>query len=220
MLPGRSPQRRRHHGQRGQPVGGQGGGDGLEHRQVDGRVGHQPAPADLAPAGFELRLDQQHGVGAVGGRPGQRRGDEPERDERQVAHHEVDRFADVGQGEVAGVEALLHGHPGVVAQGPGQLAGADVDGHHRGGAALQEAVGEPAGRGAGVERPPTGHVDGETVEGRGQLLARPGRRSGPAAPRGGRARRGTRGAPAGRLSSRRRGPARLRWPPAPGPGTP
>ena len=99
---------------------------------MDGRVGHQPAPADLALPGLELRLDQQDGVGAVAGHAGQRRGDEPEGDERQVGDHEIDRdAADVGHREVADVAALPYGHPRIVAQRPGQLADADVDGHHR-----------------------------------------------------------------------------------------
>jgi hypothetical protein len=37
------------------------------------------------------------------------------------------------------------------------------------GAALEQAVGEAAGRGADVERPPAGHRDAERVEGVGQL---------------------------------------------------
>ena len=68
----------------------------------------------------------------------------------------------------------MAGHPGVVPEPLVELAPADVDGHHRGGAPLQQAVGEAAGRRAGVEAPRPGHVDGEAVEGGVQLVARPG----------------------------------------------
>ena len=54
-----------------------------------------------------------------------------------------------------------------------ELVAADVDGDDRGGARLEQAVGEPAGRGAGVERAPPGDVDVEAVEGGGELLAAP-----------------------------------------------
>ena len=39
-----------------------------------------------------------------------------------------------------------------------------------GGAALEQAVGEAAGRGADVEADPAGGVDAEVIEGGGELL--------------------------------------------------
>ena len=175
----RSAQRRRHHRHRCQAGrGGQRRGHIHQHPQVDGRVRHEPAPADLRPARLELRLDEEHAVGAVARDAGQGRSHEPERDERQVGDEQVDGIAHVGRGEVAGVAAFPDGDPGVVAERPGQLAGPHVDGQHRGGAALQEAVREPAGGGAGVEGPEAGHVDGEPVECGVQLLAAAGNEAG------------------------------------------
>ena len=52
-----------------------------------------------------------------------------------------------------------------------QLAVADVEGHDVRRAALQQAVGEAAGRGAAVERAAAGDVDGELGERGVELLA-------------------------------------------------
>jgi hypothetical protein len=57
-------------------------------------------------------------------------------------------------------------------------AGPDADAGHVGDAALQEAVGETAGRGADVEAVETGDRDGEMVERRGQPLAAAGNEAG------------------------------------------
>ena len=54
-----------------------------------------------------------------------------------------------------------------------ELAPAHVDGEHGGGPGLEQAVGEPAGGGAGIERPEAGDVDGEAIQGRSQLLPSP-----------------------------------------------
>ena len=63
------------------------------------------------------------------------------------------------------------GHPGMAAQPRVELAVADVDGDHVGGAGLEQAVGEPPGRRAGVQAATTGRVEGEAVEGGVQLVA-------------------------------------------------
>ena len=52
-----------------------------------------------------------------------------------------------------------------------ELAVGHVEGDHRGGAALEQAVGEAAGGGAHVERAPAGRVDPERVERVGELHA-------------------------------------------------
>ena len=72
---------------------------------------------------------------------------------------------------VAHVRPLHRVHAGVGAQGPRELSVADVDGDDAGGAGLQEAVGEPSGGGARVERVPPARVDVESLEGRRELLA-------------------------------------------------
>ena len=72
---------------------------------------------------------------------------------------------------VPGVRALQHGHARVVAQPRVQLAVADVDRDHARGAALEQAVGEAAGRGADVERSRARRVDAERLERVRELLA-------------------------------------------------
>ena len=76
-----------------------------------------------------------------------------DRDERQVGDDQIDRAADRDRVEVADVESLEDRDPLVVADLRMQLPVADVDRHHVGGAALQQAVGEPARRCTGVEHP-------------------------------------------------------------------
>ena len=74
------------------------------------------------------------------------------------------REGQVGGLELAGVEPLDHVDPRVLAQPPVELAVGDVERDHPGGAALQQAVGEAAGRGADVEAVEPGDVDAERVE--------------------------------------------------------
>jgi hypothetical protein len=59
----------------------------------------------------------------------------------------------------------------VAADAIGQLAPPDVDGVDPDGAALEEDIGEAAGRGAGIEADEPGRVDRERVEGRRELVA-------------------------------------------------
>ena len=94
-------------------------------------VAHDAALADPVLADLELRLHHQHQVAV-------RRAVTPisasstsvERDERQVADHEVDRAADGREVELADVGAVVHDDPLVLPQPPGQLAVPDVDRHH------------------------------------------------------------------------------------------
>ena len=57
------------------------------------------------------------------------------------------------------VRALHDANARIVAQAPVELPVSDVDGGHVLGAALQQTVGEPAGRGADVERIGAADVD-------------------------------------------------------------
>ena len=97
----------------------------------------------------------------------------PQRDERQVADHEVDPATEELRGQVADVGAVVHLDPVVALQGPGELAVAHVDGHHRCGAGSQQDVGEAAGRGARVEAAAAAHDQPRRLERRqraGQLV--------------------------------------------------
>ena len=80
--------------------------------------------------------------------------------------------------EVADVGALAHGDARVVAQRPGELAAADVDRVDVRGAGLEQAVGEPAGRRAGVEGPTARARRPRSARARRRASRRRGTRSG------------------------------------------
>ena len=63
-----------------------------------------------------------------------------------------------GGGQMARVGFFHHHDARVLAQFPGELALADVHGKNLGRAVLEQAIGEPAGGGAEVERDQAGHV--------------------------------------------------------------
>ncbi len=95
----------------------------------------------------------------------------PERDEGDVAGHELGRERELG--EVPRVDVLHHDHTRILAQTLVELRPADVERDHLGGAALEEDVGEAAGRGADVEAAPAGGIDAEGLERVVELLAAP-----------------------------------------------
>ena len=92
-----------------------------------------------------------------------------QRDEGDVGHHEVGRVGQVARRQRARVGALEHGDALVGAQRPVQLAVGDVERDDVRGAALQQAVGEAAGRGADVQAAAPGGVDARRVERVGEL---------------------------------------------------
>ena len=117
-------------------------------------IRHDAARPDAVLAHLELRLHHGNDIG-VRRRAGHQRGQHRrQRDERQVGDDEVDRAADGVGGQRADVGALHHHHRGVGAQRPGQLAVADVGGDHLAGPAIQQHLGEAAGRRAGVQAAP------------------------------------------------------------------
>ncbi len=145
--------------------------DLVSHTVVDRRVGDDAAtPVDLLATGFELRFHEEHH-----GRPrlaqrGQRGDHQPQRDERQVTDHEVDRPADLIDVGVADVVTLEVGHPGVGAQPFVELAVPDVERDDVRRASLQQTIGESTGRCADVEHLAPSYVDAELVQGVVELL--------------------------------------------------
>ena len=140
-----------------------------EHRLgAQRRIGHDPAGAHPVLADLELWLHHGNDIGVRRRARGQRGQHRRQRDERQVGDDQVDRPADRVGGEVADVGALHHRHPRIGAQRPGQLAVSDIGGDDLAGTAVQQHLGEAAGRGAGVQAAPA--VDGDARR-------RPGRRS-------------------------------------------
>ena len=153
-------------------------GDLVADALVDRRVGdHAAAPVDLGPPGLELRLHEQDHRRPRLAQRHQHRDDHAQRDERHVDDHDVDRPADRVRRRVADVRPLEHHDPRVGADARVQLAVADVEGDDLAGARGQQAVGEPAGRRADVERPAAGDVDAEVRRARRRASRRRARRS-------------------------------------------
>src|SRR5665647_770137 len=130
----------------------------------------------VLPADLELRLDHEQEVPPWGDGRDERRQHNGQRDEREVRHHEVDRAADVLRAQPTDVDALPDGHAGIGGDDRSDLVVADVDGDDVSGAALEEHLGEAAGRGAGVETPGTrrlqrsGRQRGDGVQRAGKLV--------------------------------------------------
>src|SRR5262245_30754322 len=103
---------------------------------------------DLATACFELRLDEDERLPPRRGEREHRRKRLRDADERHVADDEVGGERELGQ--CASVHPLEHDDTRVGAQSRMQLPVAHIDRGDACGARLQEAVGEPAGRGADV----------------------------------------------------------------------
>ncbi len=101
----------------------------------------------------------------------QRRQDVTQRNERDVDRHEIDRVRHVGCRQRPGVHAFADDDARIGAQLPIELAVADVERDHVARAALQQDVGEAAGRRADVERAASADGNGEDVEGVRELDA-------------------------------------------------
>ncbi len=87
-----------------------------------------------------------------------------QRDERDVDGDQVEGTGQVVGRQIAGVDVLAHDHARVGAQAPVELSVADVERDDLPRAALQQHVGEAAGRRADVERERAGDLDAERVE--------------------------------------------------------
>ena len=79
------------------------------------------------------------------------------------------RPAKIGDGQIAGVQALDHRYTRVAANIGMDLAMADIDRRDMGSAALEQDLGEAAGRGADVERFTAGGIEAEMIEPANQL---------------------------------------------------
>ncbi len=84
---------------------------------------------------LELRLDQRHDVARRAEQLAHARQHQPQGDERDIDHRQVGR--DRQPIQIPDVDALHDGDSWVLAQGPGELAIADVDGDHPRRAPLQ-----------------------------------------------------------------------------------
>ena len=143
-----------------------------EHLAVNGRIAHD-AMVRPALAHFELGLHEGDDRAAGGGRPERGRDrpeDEGERDERDVDDGEVDRLAEDVAMSASGRSSDRGRRLADRGRSVGELATPDVDRMDPRGAALQQDVGEAAGRRARVEADRPRRIDPERVERRGELV--------------------------------------------------
>src|SRR6478752_9556077 len=152
---------------------------GSPRRRCLGDLAHHPPPhlvvahdASLphvrAPR-FELRLDEHDRLPTRRAEAQHRRQRDTHRDERDVADGELRRKREFR--ESAGIRPLEHRHAGVGAEPRMQLAVADVERDHARRTALEQDVGEAAGRGPDIDAVEAGRVDAEPVEPVRELLS-------------------------------------------------
>ena len=123
----------------------------------------------VGPARLELRLDENERAPPRSGKDERRRQDAGRGDERDVARDQLG--CERQRVEVACVHPLEHDDARIGPQPRVELPVADVDRDDPRGAALQEAVGEPAGGGPEVDAVLASRVDAECVQGMRELLA-------------------------------------------------
>ena len=124
------------------------------------RIAHHAALADPLAPDLELRLDHHQRVERARPRSASTAGSTFASEMNETsATIEVRPVRQRVARQRARVRPLEHGHARVVAQRQRQLAVGHVERDHVRRAALQQAVGEPAGRGADVERAAAGDVD-------------------------------------------------------------
>ena len=146
--------------------------DGPSDPLVHLGIRHDPTSfADLVSSGLELGFDQHHHVAISGEDRSQRRQDHRQGDERQVGDDDVDHATDVRRGHGAHVVPLDHCHASVGSDPFVELPVSDVEGYDVASTSLEQAIGEPTGRGPGIEGTPTDDIDVECRESRLQLFA-------------------------------------------------
>src|SRR6185369_7668231 len=126
---------------------------------VERRIRDDSALAYLPRLQFELRLDQ-HQRRATGLEQGhQRRQDQGERNERQVAGDQVEVVAHLLRRELTRIDAFDRDYARIAPHFLVQLTMADVHSGHPCSAVLEQAVGEPTGGLPDVQADLAGHVD-------------------------------------------------------------
>ena len=99
------------------------------------------------------------------------RGDDAQRDEREVGDDEIARAAEVGGVGVADIGLLVDVDSIVGSDLLVELITSDIDGDDTGRPPLQHTVGEPTRRRPDVDDTASGRIDAEVVERRIELLA-------------------------------------------------
>ena len=142
----------------------------IDRELVRSRVVYDAALADLFPARFELRLDQDDGLEGVP-RTLPHRGDHRRQhqrggDERHIHGYKTDPRTQIARLEVAGIGALPQAHPRIPAQSFGDLPVAGIDSDHAGRAMLQHAIGKTACGGANIRAVAPAEIDLPTGQAR------------------------------------------------------
>ena len=129
----------------------------MQHALMNHGVRDDPfAFIDFRFSSFELGFDQRQNFT---GRPDQsncRRKNLPQRNERAVNHDEIGRLKwlrKTGERDLSGIGFFHYHDARIIAQLPGKLSLADIDGVNFRRAMLQQAIGESAGGRASVETP-------------------------------------------------------------------
>src|SRR5229473_6574030 len=135
------------------------------------RVAHDATLPDGALADLELRLDQRHDIARRAEQLADARQHQPQGNERDVDHGQI-RW-DWQPIQVPDVDPLHQGDPWVLAQGPSELAIADIDRDHPCGAPLQQEVGKTPGRCADIEDDSSCRVDAKGIKRARELVATP-----------------------------------------------
>ena len=139
---------------------------------MDGGI---PDDAVIGPTatGLELRLDERNDRAASCRVETSRHRPEDlgQGDERHVRDGQRDRLGQAGGTEGPGVRPLHRDDPGIRPQRLGELSATHVESIDTRRAALQQHVGEAAGRGPDVEADEPVRIDSERVEGGRELVA-------------------------------------------------
>src|SRR5437867_3997083 len=148
-------------------------GDPFNRLSVEFRVADNASGADFAAAKLELGLDEHQQIRA-GGQEQRKRGKNQRRgDEGHIHRREVRALRDPLGLQVARIRLFKHGDARVAAQLPVELVRADVHCEDARGAALEQAIREPARRSANVECGLPLRVHAEEVQRLVKLQPRP-----------------------------------------------
>src|SRR2546421_7751204 len=142
----------------------------LDHGAMLYGIAHDTALADVLAAGLELRLDERDHFAARGEHVENRRQHLLQRYEGHVDHGQRGLVAEQPRVERARFRVLHHDDTRILAQLVVELAAADIHRVDDAGAALQQAVGEAAGRRADVHTDAALEVRAEVLERMRELL--------------------------------------------------
>ena len=144
-----------------------------QYLRLHGRIANHPATlVRLGLAGLKLRLYEGDEEASGPQETPHGREHRLERNEGEIHHHGVVLGARKGARlQMAGIDFLEAGDPGIGAQARVQLIATHVNGRHVGGAGLQRAISEAAGGRADVEHVGVPQVDAKLPQKTVEFLA-------------------------------------------------